>query len=114
MARGNKKIIGAVSPYIEDDAVLAVDLICAEVLRGARSEKDFMNLSKLFEDFDILTTSFKDVARLAFLVSRKGFNPPLADLYIANCALENGMGVITRDKHFLSIASVRKFLVRVF
>jgi predicted nucleic acid-binding protein len=113
IARGNKKIITFVSPYLKKDKIFLVDLIFAEVLRGARSENDYLNLQKLFDDLPILSTDWQNVARLAYDVSRKGFNPPLADLYISNCAIENSVGIVSKDKHFLSIASIRKFPVKL-
>jgi predicted nucleic acid-binding protein len=111
IARRIKRTISFASSFIEENNVLVVDLICAEVLRGAHSEKDYNNLNKILHDFEMLRTDWSEVARLAYLVSRKGFNPPLADLYIANCAIENDVGILTRDKHFLAISSVRKFKV---
>jgi predicted nucleic acid-binding protein len=113
IARGNKKIITFVSPYLKKDKIFLVDLILAEVLRGARSEADYQSLQTLLEDLPMLSTNWRDVARLAYDVSRKGFNPPLADLYISNCAVENSIGIISKDKHFLSIASIKKFPVKL-
>ena len=107
--RGNQKVIDATFQFIESDSIVLVDIICTEVLRGAKSDKDFATLSKIFSNFDILSVSWERVSTLAYKVSRKGFNPPLADLYIATCAIENKIGLVTKDKHFLSINAVDKF-----
>lgn len=61
----------------------------------------------------IVSTSWLDVAKLAFDVSRRGHNPPLADLYIANCAIKNKLSLITRDRHFQMISAVNKISLKL-
>lgn len=111
--RGNPKILSAVQPLIDKNEVCLVDVIVAEVLRGTKTRKDYLKLKEAFSHFVQLSTTWEEVAELAFEVSRKGFQPPLIDLYIAQCVLENGKTLITQDKHFPQIAKVRAFAVRM-
>jgi len=113
ISRNNKKVIEITTPIVKNDRVVIVDLIMAEVLRGVKSAKDYSLLEQYFLNFRIISTSWIDVAKLAFDVSRRGHNPPLADLYIANCAIEHKLGLISRDRHFQAISAVSKFSLRL-
>lgn len=111
--RGDARVNKIVSPLIEEDKVILTDRICAEVLRGAKSNKDYSKLKEIFSNFTTLSANWEEVAFLGYLVARKGFNPPLADLYIATCAISAHCQILTRDKHFLSIKSVRNFKLKL-
>ena len=107
--RKNVSVLDRVQPLIDKNEVCLVDVIVAELLRGARTRKDYKRLEEAFSDFLQLTTTWPRVADLAFQVARKGFHPPLIDLYIAQCVLENKKTLITQDKHFRQIAGVQTF-----
>jgi predicted nucleic acid-binding protein len=82
------------------------------------SETDLSWCKKTFDNYNFLsfktvTSSWLDVSKLGFEVSRHGFNPPLADLYIAQCAIDNKLGLISRDHHFEAISKVRKFSLKL-
>lgn len=111
--RGNPKVLGVVQPLIDENQVCLVDVIVAEVLRGAKTRKDYLKLKEAFSHFVQLSTTWETVTELAFEVSRKGFQPPLIDLYIAQCVLENGKTLLTQDRHFPQIAKVRAFTVKM-
>ena len=100
------EILNRVQPLIAENKICLVDVIAAEVLRGVRSEGDFERLEKAFSDFPRITTRWDRVGRLAFEVARKGYSPPLIDLYIAQAVQETGRTLITRDRHFPEIAKV--------
>lgn len=107
--RKNPVILGKFSPFIEKNEVCLVDLIVAELLRGTRTKKDYTALKDGFSVFNCLATTWEKVAELAFAVGRKGFQPPLTDLYIAQCVIENKKKLITHDKHFRQIVQVKPF-----
>lgn len=107
--RENASVLDRVQPLIDKNEVCLVDVIVAELLRGAKTPRDYKRLDQVFSDFLQLKTEWSRVADLAFQVSRKGFHPPLVDLYIAQCVLENKKALITQDKHFRQIANVRAF-----
>lgn len=108
-ARGKNNFQEILTSLVDEDKIVMLDLIVAEVLRGAFNSKEYNKLLHLFLNFPIISSDWLDVAELAFLVARKGFNPPLADIYIANSVIENSLTLITKDRHFTSISSVKKF-----
>ena len=109
MERKNPSVLERVYPLINRNEVCLVDLIAAELLRGTKTKKDYDILKEGFSVFTQLTTTWGTVAELAFQVGRKGFHPPLTDLYIAQCVIENRKTLITHDNHFKHIASVKFF-----
>lgn len=111
--RKNTKILQRVLPLISKNQVCIVDIIAAEVLRGVKTRSDFDKLQESFVSFRNLRTNWLDVAALAFETARAGFHPPLADLYIAQCAIENQRTIITQDIDFINIAKVRAFDVEL-
>lgn len=111
--RGNPKVLSIVQPLIDKNEVCLVDVIVAEVLRGTKTRKDYLKLKEAFSHFSQLSTSWAAVAELAFEACRKGFQPPLIDLYIAQCVLENNKTLLTQDKHFPQIAKIRAFAVQI-
>lgn len=113
-ARGKNNFQEILTSLVREDKIVMLDIIVAEVLRGAANNKEYNKLLQLFFNFPILSSNWLDVAELAFLVARKGFNPPLADIYIANSIIENSLTLITKDRHFTSISSVKKFKYKLF
>ena len=109
--RGKTKIIKEVQSLILKNQVCLIDVIVAEVLRGVRTKMDFDLLQESFSSYNILSTNWLKVAELAFDVSKKGFQPPLVDIYIAQCVAENTRTLITQGKHFAAIKKVRNFEV---
>lgn len=104
--RGSKKTTDIAMPLLEKNLVVTVDLIVAEVTRGAKSRSDYEKLLKGFLLFDLLKADWIDVAKLAFKIGRSGFSPPLTDIYIAQCSIESGLTLLTHDRHF---EQIRKF-----
>ena len=111
LERQNQVICEKIIPLIQKNRVCLADVIVAEVLRGCKTQKDFKKLRDAFENFRWLSTSWMKAAELGFKMSKKGFQPPLIDLYIAQCAIENRATLITQDKHFSQIAKVHPFSV---
>ncbi|MBL7685864.1 MAG: PIN domain-containing protein [Deltaproteobacteria bacterium] len=107
--RENISILSKIEPLFQKNKVCLIDVISAEVLRGARNDKDYKKLEEIFNDFLILSCDWKKVAKLAYQVGKKGFNPPLIDLYIAQCVHENKKRLMTQDKHFLQISKILPF-----
>ena len=111
--RKKQTVCDRVLPLIAKNQVCLVDLIAAEVLRGGRTARDFDRLRETFLNFRILKTSWLRVATLAFQVAKQGFQPPLADLYIAQCTIEGRRTLITQDKDFQSIAKAHPFVLEL-
>lgn len=91
-----------------------VDLIVAELLRGARTKADYNGLTLRLLSFEIVSTTWLAVAELGYEVAKAGFHPPLADLYIAQCCIENNKMLITQDKHFKHIRGVKSFKLEMW
>lgn len=106
LERKSASVCAKVIPLIQKNEVCLVDVIVAEVLRGTKTNKDFQTLEKALRSFRWLTTDWQKVAHLAFEVAQEGHNPPLVDLYIAQCAIENKKILVTQDRHFAHIAHV--------
>lgn len=106
LERGNTAVSDLVQPYIDRNEVCVVDLIVAELLRGTKTRRDFDRLKSAFADFVWLTSDWKRVGDTAFLAARKGINPPLTDLYIAQSVHDNDKVIVTHDRHFKQIAGV--------
>lgn len=109
LERGNQKILKKVEPLILKNQVCLIDAIVAEVLRGVRRKKDFDILQDSFSSYNILSTDWLKVANLAFEISKKGFQPPLIDLYIAQCVYENKRTLVSQDKDFIAIKKIQAF-----
>lgn len=109
LERGNAAVRSVLDPLIARNAVCVVDVIVVELLRGTKTPKDFLRLQRAFADFVQLSAQWSDVAELAFVVARRGYYPPLIDVYIAQCALAHRKAIITQDRHFAQIARVRPF-----
>lgn len=107
--RKNSAITRKLSLLLNKNQICMVDLIIAELLRGARSQKDFDGMKLRLLSFEIKSTCWIRTSELAFKVAKAGFTPPLSDLYIAQCCIENGKTLITQDKHFKQIQKVEKF-----
>lgn len=111
MERQNTAVLELVQPLILQNAVCLLDVIVAELLRGTRTRSDYLRLQRAFADFTQFRASWEDVAVLGFEVTRRGFAPPLIDLYIARCAIAHKKHLITQDDHFRQIARVAPFEV---
>lgn len=111
--RSNPQICQKVVPLIQNNEIAQIDIIVAEVLRGVKTKRDYEALKKEFQSFEILKTNWLRVAEFAFEVSRRGFNPPLADLYIASCVKDHQRILLTQDRDFIDIQRVKNFQVEL-
>ena len=96
---------------LENQKILAVECIFAELLQGARSQKEW----GLLEDYlatqyylEASDNTWRDAARVYFELRRRGvtINSPV-DCCIAQIALEHGALLLHRDKDFEKISRVR-------
>jgi len=90
-------------------------MICLEVLRGSRTEKEFSELREEFEAMHWLpiTDGHWDLAsHMGFQLQKKGFKPPATDLLISAVCIENRCQLLHQDKHFKQIAQY--FPLRLF
>lgn len=98
-----------VTSLLMADNLVTSRIVIMELLRGARSRKEYASLHSLFSAMRCLemTDSFWDLAgKTAYLLRKVGVNVPLTDTLIAVLALQNGMILLHDDRHYELIASV--------
>lgn len=105
----NVAVSSEVDRFLENDRIVTVDVVEAELLRGAKSQKEidfieeyFMSLPQLKPSADI----WRRVGMFCQRLARKGYLPHLVDAYIAVVALENETSVYSKDSDFKRISSL--------
>jgi predicted nucleic acid-binding protein len=98
-------------PLIISDRLATSPVIIMEILRGAKTKKDY---DKLHEDlsalrcFDTSGEIWERAFELAYMLRKNGLNVPLTDTLIAALAIENKALLLHDDRHYEMIASVVK------
>ena len=102
--RGASDGIGeAVDSLLTRGDILVPKLVLAELIQGARSEKEIAVIQEFVEAFHVVGEGEDtgiETGKLAFVLRKKGKSVGLADCYIAVIARENGCSILTLDKHF--------------
>lgn len=92
---------------ILENRLATADIIIMELLRGARSEKDY---EILYNDLIVLprlemdATLWERAWKSGYQLRKKGINVPLADTLIAAIATEHGCLLLHNDRHFTMMA----------
>ncbi len=95
---------------LEAGEVVMVGIVYAELLRGARTEKEFRDVEEELGALPFLETNketWKGVGRLLADFRQRGLPVPLPDAVIAILALDHGYPVFTRDEHFRRIPGLQ-------
>ena len=94
---------------IDSGRVCSTNLIVAELIQGAKSDKEIRVLKDFLDVFPFLReqeeTWFK-AAYMAYQLRKKGKTMGLADCYLAQIAIENKVGLYSFDKHFKVIGKM--------
>jgi predicted nucleic acid-binding protein len=101
--RGTEPTRSAVSALIEEGRVCCTGLILAELIQGAKSEKEVEVLRDFVHVFDFLSGGpelWERAGLLSFRLRRQGKTIGLADCYVAMGAAAAGVKVFTLDTHF--------------
>ena len=94
--------------------VLLPGIIKAELLRGAKSKREYDQLSDLLKGLTYLPVPeefWERLSEFSFTLFRKGVVVPLTDTYIALLCIENNAPILHCDKHFDLIA--QKFPLKI-
>lgn len=95
-------------PLIVSDRLATSPVIMMELLRGAKSQKEYdklhMNLSALHR-FDTSQLIWDRACKMAYTLRKKGLNVPLTDTLIAALAIGNNALLLHNDRHYEMIAS---------
>lgn len=104
---GDKEIREKVRHCVAEGIAATTEIIVLELLKGARSDKDYSNLKESLYALDRLETT-KDVWERAFSLSlelkKKGVAIPATDLLISAVALHYDCKLLHNDKHFSLVA----------
>jgi predicted nucleic acid-binding protein len=91
------------------DKLAITSVIIMEILRGAKSQKDYDQLNKdlaAVHCFDITPKVWKRACKLGYLLRQNGVNVPLTDTLIAAAAQEHDSLLIHEDRHYEMIAAI--------
>jgi predicted nucleic acid-binding protein len=106
-SKANQRFRLLVKDLILQNRVLLTGIIKAELLRGAKTKKEFNRLADMLKGLTYLPvpdTFWDELAQFSFKLFRKGVSVPLTDTYIALLCIENKASILHRDKHFDLIA----------
>ena len=81
-------------------------IVIAELMQGAKSEKEIAVIEDFFEAFTVIDhteNTWEQAGRLSFSMKRKGITIHLIDCYLAITAQENNCKLFSLDEHFKSI-----------
>jgi len=107
--RGEEKIKKDIQSLILEDRASTCQIIIFEILRGAKSKKEY---DKLYNGLKALTvlplneSIWEESYKVGFELKKAGIDVPLVDLLIAMLAYHYKYLLIHRDKHFSLIKEV--------
>ena len=88
---------------IDTSKVCCLGIILAELLQGAKSQKELDVLKEFLHVFDFLpesTEMWRKAGELSYQLRQKGKSVGLSDCYISVVATANDATLLTLDKHF--------------
>ena len=112
--RRHEPFHGAVLKLLDADLVCCTGLILAELMQGAKSERELSVIANFTHVFEFLPETprlWEKTGRLSFTLRRKGITVGLADCFIAVSTAEAGAQLFTLDSHFEAIRPLLKFSV---
>lgn len=95
-------------PLIMADRLATTPVIIMEILRGARTQREYDRLSKdlaALRCFDVSAKVWRQACKLGYLLRHKGINAPLTDTLIVAVAQEHDALLLHDDRHFEMIAA---------
>ena len=91
-------------------SIFAVGPVIAELLQGARTEKDYLILKNSIDGLPLIETNFEDWkldGEISYKLRRKGVTLPITDCVIAAVAIHQNASVMTYDLHFANIPNLK-------
>ena len=107
--RKQKRVYEEVSRLMDETRVCLARLILAELIQGAKSDREITILKDMPNVFRVLEEGpsiWEKAGLLSYRLKRQGKTVSLGDCYIATLAHENDVLVFTRDKDFEAIKTV--------
>lgn len=112
--RKNEPYFAIVTRLIDDEQVCCCGIILAELMRGAKSDKELGVLDNFIRVFPFISETaqlWTIAGRLAYQMRRKGLTIGLSDCYIAVAAASARAQVATLDSHFQFLAKPAKIIL---
>lgn len=109
--RKHEPYYSIVTRLIDDEQVYCCGIILAELMQGAKSDKELSVLDDFPRVFPFIAETpqlWADAGRLAFQLRRKDVTIGLSDCYIAVAAASVRAQVATLDNHFLMLGKPAK------
>lgn len=100
-----------VDKILSEDEVYVPKIVIAELIQGAKSEKEISIIEDFIYAFNIIDQkedSWLKAGKLSYNLKKKGETINLIDCYIAVIAQEHNCQIFTLDKHFKEIQKVTK------
>ena len=94
---------GMVTKLIDDDQVVCCGIILAELMQGAKSDKELAILDDFLKVFTFIPETpelWAAAGKLSGKLRRKGITVGLSDCFIATAAASAKVQVATLDSHF--------------
>ncbi|MDO3378279.1 type II toxin-antitoxin system VapC family toxin [Geoalkalibacter halelectricus] len=101
--RKNEPYHSLVSQWMDDDQVVCCGFILAELIQGAKSDKELAVLEDFLQVFPFIPESpelWVAAGKLSYQLRRKGVTVGLSDCLIAVAAASDNAQVATLDNHF--------------
>ncbi|MBI2346244.1 MAG: PIN domain-containing protein [Deltaproteobacteria bacterium] len=114
-ADGDPRYQQVIGRLLDEDDAAVCGATLAEVLRGARTDAEYRELTDRFSSliyFPMPETLWATMGRHGSHLLRRGVTVPTMDLLIATVAMENHAAVLHKDRHFPLIA--RHTALRLF
>ena len=106
--RGNQSLRERIDALLAADQVATTGMVRLELLGGARSQREWDQLSEFLQALHPLPVSeeqWQEAAKMGFQLRRQGVSVPFTDLLISAVAIKSGAVMLHRDRHFDFIAS---------
>ncbi len=87
----------------ENEEIAICGIIKAELIHGAKSDKEISIIIEALEEFsmfEITENDWVEIGKLLNRVKKKGISIPFQDAVIAYLAIKNSSELWTNDKHF--------------
>lgn len=105
--RQHEPSYGIVTKLIDEEQVVCCGLVLAELMQGAKSDKELAILDDFLHVFPFIPETpelWASAGKLSFKLRRKGVTIGLSDCFIAVAAASVKAQVATLDSHFAALA----------
>lgn len=108
-----RKPTEALKKVFLEEIVAICGITKAELMHGARSEKDLLTISEALSDFEYIPLDesiWDEVGKLLYRLRKSGITVPFQDIVLCALALKYNLLLWTNDKHFALIKMEIEYL----